>query len=279
MTKIELRCPSCSTIGHVEVSENIVKQSTSGLLAVKTQICSHSFIAYIDRNYLVRGSFVPDFHIELPELEVDSMEGSKVPDSNVLDIYLIKINFYALTLAFIIRSCLLKRKTLFLVDEEFLHDHLHQFFNFIFKDSFEIDISIENSEKYKKSKKSYKDFIILDKEKIIRDKNNLLKPKKIKIERSFIHKFFAETAPDVSLIMLKNEIFKAFIISKEIMELLSNYEGEEKLGKIKLIDMLGEKKEIRISSIYLDFLLEIIKNYFNFDLSMLSSFFVNALGI
>ncbi len=282
MPKIEIRCPSCSTIGYFEVSEKIVKQSIRGLVSVKlgkNQVCSHSFIAYIDRNFIVRDCFVTDFLVELPEMEVDSMKINKIPDSNVLDIDLIKINIYPLTLSYIIRSCLFKRKTLFLVDDEFLHNHLYQLFNFIFKNSFEIDISIEDSENYKKSKKSYKDFIILDNRKIIRDKNKILNPKKIKIERSFIHRFFAETAPNVNLIMLKNDIFKAFIISKEIMELISNYEGKEKLGKIKLINMLGEKKVIHISSLYLEFLLEVIKNYFKFDLSRLSSYFVSALGI
>ena len=64
-----------------------------------------------------------------------------------------------------------------------------------------------------------------------------------------------------------------------IKEIIDTYEGEEKLGKKKLIDQLLEVKGIKIAFSYLEFLLDIIKNYYNFDLSGLSDYYFPAFGI
>jgi len=107
----------------------------------------------------------------------------------------------------------------------------------------------------------------------------MLEPKKIKIERTIVQKFYAEYSPKSSLIILKNEIQKVYELSKHIMHLMETHNGEEKIGKKKLIDNLREQKKIKISFSYLEFLLDILKNYFDYDLSVLSDYYFPAFGI
>ena len=92
MVKVEIRCPACSKVGKVEIEENIISQSVRGITAVNVAeflVCEHSFVAYIDKNLAVRDCFVADFQIELPQIEQQEIERVDVPDSEVIDIYLI----------------------------------------------------------------------------------------------------------------------------------------------------------------------------------------------
>ena len=91
--------------------------------------------------------------------------------------------------------------------------------------------------------------------------------------------FNGEYDPKSSLILLKNEIQKAFELTNKIKDLIENYSGEEKLGKKKLIDQLYETKGIKIPFSYLEFLLDVIKYYFSYDLSVLSDYYFPAFGI
>ncbi|MHA1293728.1 MAG: hypothetical protein ACTSQJ_13805, partial [Promethearchaeota archaeon] len=162
---------------------------------------------------------------------------------------------------------------------DFLFRHVENFFKFISKNSFEIELYLEEHALYKKNKKLFKDYIVLDVYKVINDKFKILEPKKIKIERTIVQKFLAEYNPKSSLIILKNEIQKAFELSKEIMKLIEDYDSNEKLGKKRLIDMLAEQNNIKISFSYLEFLLDILKNYFKFELKVLSDYYFPAFGI
>ncbi len=275
-----IRCPLCSTIGNLMVSDSIIKNITRGIVAVnilEKQVCQHAFIAYIDRDMNVRDSFAVDFQVQLPDVETRRLEKLEVRGIDDIDIDLIKLNLKALTLTFLLRGCVLNKEALYLNDEVFLHIHLINFFKFVFSKSFEIEFTVKKKEDY--NKKLYKDFLILDDKKVIRDKNNLLNSKRIKIERSFVQNFLSERDSNLSLIMLKNDIQKAFEISKKIMNLIENYKGKEKLGKNELIRKLTESSKIKISVAYLEFILDIINKYFGFDLSVISNYMFPALGI
>ena len=71
MRKLEVRCPSCSNRGYIEISEEEVEKATRGVYAVNISegiTCEHSFVAYIDKNLSVRDTFIADFQLELPEI-------------------------------------------------------------------------------------------------------------------------------------------------------------------------------------------------------------------
>ena len=257
MVKCEIRCPACAKVGHVEIEENIISQSVRGITAVNVAeflICEHSCVAYIDKNLAVRDCFIADFQIELPQIESEQkIEKVDVPDSEVIDIYLISININALWLTFILRGCFYRKKILILNDLKVLNDHLKNLFKFIFQNTFEIDISLETKILYKKNKKLFKDHIVIDNNKVVNDKKQIMKPKLIKIERSIVQSFLAEPDPKSSLIIIKNEFAK-----------------DKK--SFFLQDLINHFKTIhnsKISPIYAKFLIGIVENYFGIDVPLM----------
>ncbi|MHA1146714.1 MAG: hypothetical protein ACTSR8_00545 [Promethearchaeota archaeon] len=283
MVQINIICPACSKRGYIEIDEKVINQSSRGVTAINIaaeQICSHSFVAYIDKNLAVRDCFITDFQIVLPQMDIEQKIVEKeIPGLDIIDVDLIKINIPAMALTNMLRAYLFKKPVLFLFDDEFLHRHLENFFKFISQDNFEYELLIGEHDLYKKSKKHFKSYIVLDKHNVINDKQKLLDPKKIKIERTIVQKFLAEYDPKSSLIIIKNEIQRSFELAKSIMEIIENHEGEEKLGKKKLIDKLNEKINIKIPFSYLEFLLNILKNYYQYNLSVLSDYYFPAFGI
>ncbi|MBD3340128.1 MAG: hypothetical protein GF353_13525 [Candidatus Lokiarchaeota archaeon] len=269
-------------MGYIDFDKKLCNQSESGVTAVNVEksICEHSFVVYLDNNMEVRDCFITDFLLELPEIEPKRKDTEeKVPGINYIDINLIKINVKALELAYILRACFLKKALLVIKEEDFIVKHLQSFLTYIFQDSFDFEVRIKSSKDYKDNKKKFKNFLIISDDKVLRNKGKILDAKKLKIERNIVQKFYAEYDPQASLIILKNEINKIFELSQEIIEIINNYNGTEKLGKKKLIDLVRKKREIKIPFAYLELLLDILKFYFKFDLSGLSDYYFPALGI
>ena len=277
MVKVEIRCPECSKIGKLEVEENLIIQSKRGVSAINVTedlICNHSFIAYIDKDFNVRDCFITDFTIELPQIETEKVEEKVIPGSEVLNVDLIKMNFYPLTLTFIIRGGFFNKKMLVLGENQFLNNYLQNFFKYTFQNSFNLDIRLLSMEKYKKNKKKYEDFLIFEDKKVIRDNDKILDVKKLKIERVIIQRFFSEPIPNSGLLILKNEIYKTYLLSKTIVDFIKEFKGKELHSKI-ILDNLEKVHNVKIQLPYLDFLLEIVKNYFKVEVpktSKLSDF-------
>ncbi|MFX1258196.1 MAG: hypothetical protein ACFFAN_10075 [Promethearchaeota archaeon] len=274
MVEIKIHCPLCFKSGNIEIEENIISKSERGISAINVAehlICPHSFVAYVDKNLVVRDCFVTDFKIQLPEIEVEyEIADKQIPGKDEIDVYLITLNLSALWLTFIIRAGFLKKKILILNNLEILNEHIVKFFKFIFQNSFKIDISIDTKENYKIKKKKYKDYIVIDGNNVITDKEKIMKIKTIKIERAIIQKFLAEDDPKTSLIIMKNEIQKAYELSKSIVEYNNNLKDNEELTSKKILDYFSKDLGIKLSSQYLNFLFEIIENYFKVQLSISS---------
>jgi hypothetical protein len=160
---------------------------------------------------------------------------------------------------------------------ETIHNHLSKFFKFIFQNSFELNISLETRDNYNKDKKKYKDYIVIDDNEVLNDKNNIMKPKNINIERTIVQMFLGEQDTKSSLILIRNEIQKVFTLSQEIITLNKSLKENEELTSKKIMDYFKEVKNIKMQPQYLDFLFEIINNYFNVNLAM-SSKTSNFLG-
>ena len=82
MAKLEIRCPVCAKWDNIEILDDATKNVKKGLLAVNIaagMICDHSFIAYVDKNLIVRDCFIADFKIEAPEVEISQKEDNKAP--------------------------------------------------------------------------------------------------------------------------------------------------------------------------------------------------------
>ena len=288
MTQIEIRCPACSKRGKIEISKETLKGVARGLLAVNIPegtLCEHTFITYIDRNLEIRDYFMADFKVELPKISLsheEKMKAERVPSEDIVDVDLIKLNLHPMLISHILKSIFSKKKVVIISDLAFLYEHIHKFFSYITTDSFQTDISIVREEEYKNNKKQYKDAMVFKNADIIRNVDKTIDPKKLKVEKQMVHNFISEPELGYSYIGLKNDVQKSYEICKEIMDRIENYKNsgeKEKLGKKRLINMMNDKSSIKLSIPYTEFLLEIINNYFEFDLSIISDYIFPALGI
>ena len=267
MSRIQVFCPTCGNKGDIEVSEEALVNVTRGLLAVniaKDSICTHAFIAYIDKNQKVRDYFMTDFQIEVPEIETDNkIEGNEAPEENKFDLDLIKINLPPKLLSYIIRSIFLKKKVIIISDDSFLISHILNFFKFITQDTFNFDITIISPEECESNKDEYKDYMIFNNLEIINNVDDAINPKDLAVEQQIIYKFLKESEPSIALIVLKNEILKLYNLSKSIGEFAQ--EHKEKLSEKKITDFLVKNHGLKIQKKF--------KNYFNLLLEIVTAYF------
>ena len=264
MKKLEVRCPSCSNRGYIEVSEEEVVKAARGVFAVNVLegvVCEHSFVAYVDKNFAVRDTFIADFQLELPDIVPEQEIGPDIAQQlDLIDVSLIKLNFSASLLTHVIRALLFKKKIFLLFNQSYMVDNIYKFIEYITLNSFKANILVISGEQY--DIYDIKDSIILDGNKIIKDDGDILKAKKLGVERSLVRKFLAEYEPKPSLIYLQNGLQKAYELSKTIMDIVNNLKKKEKVYSKNVIEEIARLHHVRIQLPYLDFLYEIVENYF-----------------
>jgi hypothetical protein len=177
---------------------------------------------------------------------------------------LIKLNITASLLVNIIRAIFCKKKVLILTEQEFMIDHIHNFIDYITENSFKASILVKSEEQYQPE--SFKDYIILKGNQILQDNDDILNPKKIRIERSIVRKFLEEYELIPSIIYLHNRIQKTYQLSETIVERVKKLKKKEKLSSIMLIEEIANVHSIKIQLSYLDFLYEIVENYFKIQI-------------
>ena len=296
MKEIQVICPHCNERGHIEIPEDSHKDTSRGLLAVNIAsniICPHDFIMYIDRNFHIRDYFTTDFQIELPEISPPKkFEDLKLPEKDVINIDLIKLNTPAILIVHILKSIFLKKEITLIIEPDlsFLNDHLINFLHYVTRDSFDFDMEIITSEEYKKNKKKYKDIMVFEGDSILRNVKKVIDPKKLKIERHIVMKFLTETDLAYSYLLFKNEIQKAHFLAKSVADFINNYKQIEKpkskeisedsmiasilenvVSKEKVISMivsdyLKDEHNVKVHKDYLNFLIDIVEHYFNVDI-------------
>ncbi len=267
MVKLEIRCPICSKRGKIEVSEEKVKSSTRGLFAVNIPqgiVCSHSFIAYVDKNLTVRDTYTADFQIQLPVVESKEEEGVDRSLTDLIDVSLIKLNLTITNLAYIFHAMIYNNKILLVSDQDFLFEKIKNFFDYITKDSFELNIQFTNESNFEK--RNYKDYVILSGSEVLNDPIKLFDKKKLNVEKAIAQRFISEYEPTSSLIILKNELKKTFELSNSIAERIKKLEKGKKVLSRQIIEELDKKYKVKVSMPYLEFLYEIVENYFNVEI-------------
>ena len=273
MAKLEIRCPICSKWKNIEIADDATENVSKGLLAINIaagMICEHSFIAYIDKNFTVRECLVADFKIELPERPpTEETEEGISPETDTIKFDLIKLNIPELLMAYVIKAILYGRKTVIILDQVFLYNHIKNFFRYVFDKSFEFDIDIILEEDYKINKGKYKDFLVFKNLEVIRDKDKFIDPKKLEIEKAIIHKFFTEYDLMAGLIILRNELNKLYEFSKNIGEFIKEHKGEPITPK-RLIEHISEVYGEKIHMTYLYYLIDITRYYFKVKVPKIS---------
>jgi len=272
MVKVEFRCPSCNKTGKFEVDEELLKQTERGVLAVTIppgKICSHSFVAYVDKNHAVRDCFSADFSIEIPELIEEESEENIIPEINVPEIEIVRLNLPASVIVYLIRAFLLNRSVLLLSDKTHLYDHYHKFFEYITQNSFDIDLSFTTKIIYKLKKNDFQESIVIGEDKeIIKDIDKVINLRKLKIEKNIVHKFFKTIDILSSLIILKNEIHKIYKISKRISEITEEYHLSEKINHDEIHESLEDISTTKLHSDFLTLLINVVEDYFGVHVPM-----------
>jgi hypothetical protein len=146
-------------------------------------------------------------------------------------------------------------------------------FNFIFKDTFNYEFEIIDKNEYGINKKKYKEYIIIDDNNLINDKEDLMNKKKVKIEFEIIQKFLANKDRILALITLRNEIFKIYKLCNEIINFIESSNKNRKIGRIDILNFLEQSNNTKISLPYFEFLLEVVKSYFEKEYPQLSIFY------
>jgi hypothetical protein len=266
MARIEIRCPLCSKWDHIEIADDATENVSKGLLAINIasgMICDHSFIAYVDKNLIVRDCLVADFKIELPDSE--GSEETITPETDTIKFDLIKLNIPDTLMTYVLSAIFLGKKVLILLDQEFLYNHIINFFKYITQNTFEFDLKIMSEMEYKKQQSNFEDYLILRNRKVIRDKENVINPKELEIEQSIVQKFFNEYDLMAGLIILRNEINKAYEYSHSISTFIEDQKDKPLTSKL-LIDHLTKEHNEKISMPYLDMLIDIVRNYLKADI-------------
>ncbi|MFX1350397.1 MAG: hypothetical protein ACFE92_17135 [Promethearchaeota archaeon] len=270
MARLEIRCPICSQWEHIEISDDATKNVTKGLLAINIatgMICEHSFIAYVDKNLVVRDCLVADFKIELPESKTS--EEIITPETEMIKFDLVKLNIPDILMAYIMKAILMRKKVLLLSDQEFLYNQITNFFRTIMENTFKFDLTIISEIEFNNKKKEYKNHVVFKKREIVRDKDKIIDLKKLEFELAMVQKFFKEYDLMAGVIILRNEIKKAYKFSNSITEFIHNKEGKAITSKL-IIDYILEKYGERIQKSYLSFLIDIVQNYFKLKVPKIS---------
>ena len=278
MTSLQVICPECSKKGDIEVSSDVLKSTSRGLLAINVpqgSICSHSFITYVDKNLKIRDSFTADFQIELPEIvPTESVKDIDFTEEKLAELSLVKLNISATLLTHIIKSILLKKNILLISNEPFMNHLIHDFFTLITQDYFNFNLSLISKEEYENRYNEFNDYMVFEGTKIINNASESFNSKKLKVEKNIIHNFLSEIDFHSSVIMLKNEFQKAHLLSNSIVEIVRKTNNVEKINISKLAKNLEKEHKIKVNSDYLEFLLDIVRDYFGFNVpSAVESFF------
>jgi len=192
------------------------------------------------------------------EIHSDSLD-LKVSE---FDMDLIRYNLTPWSLSYILKGIFSKKPILLIFRHEYVIKHIMNFFDFITENTFKLNISSTIHENYKKNSEDYKEFIVLKGEEIINDNKNILIKKKLKIEKQIAQIFFSEEDPKFSLINLKNDVRKAYILSNKMKPILDK---ADKISTKEIEENLKENFPFDITRNYLEFLIGILTNYFNIN--------------
>ncbi len=276
--KIRIRCPICGKKGVIQVARKIIESSNRGVCAIevaKNQVCSDSFIAYVDKNFVVRDYFIPDIAlegIEVVEKEVPTKKDELVIEEKKIldeDYNIVRSILQRKIFTYIIYAILVKKPIHLVYDIQDIYDQIVQVFEEITRNAFEMHITVGNMEEYKSNKKKYKDILVLDisSETILEGQNKKISQNLLIYEAEIVKKAFKQYDPTTSLIILKNEIQKIYSLTYNLKNLLQEESGKSKKKwlKKKVINELNRRFNIKINAKYLNFVLKIIQHYFGLN--------------
>ena len=258
-----IQCPICNSGKSIQLP-NVIFQTAKSLAAIsipKGSLCEHTFQAYIDKNYAVRGYQKVDF--ELPsDIDETKLNANLLLESDLKDINSIKWNLSPQILSCLLRGIVFDENIVFVLpkSKESLLIPLERFIKIIFGNSFKSNLRIITDDTYKKIKNDLKRNIIIGWDQIIRDKDKVIKD--LSVETKIVNKFYDANSEQEATINLEYEIKKLFNISEKVIDITKDFKEKETIDIISLMNQLNEKYSIVLEVQYLEYIIEIIRHYF-----------------
>lgn len=177
--------------------------------------------------------------------------------------YLIRMNIKPETIANLLRMVFLRKKIVFLIEDNlsYLKETINNFFDSIFRNSFDNEILLLTKTEYNGFKEHHKDFIVISGKKILVNDGKENYVKNSKFEKKLVELFFKNSDPLTGLKILKKELQEIYELSKEIRD-FNNF-NDNKLSRKKMLKHLEQVFFLKIKKNYFSILLGIVNDYFN----------------
>ncbi|MHA2429629.1 MAG: hypothetical protein ACXACC_01220 [Promethearchaeota archaeon] len=156
-----------------------------------------------------------------------------------------------------------KKKIVIISDQTYMFNQISNFFDYLTQNTFNFNLTVITEEDY--DIETFGEHFSFKGREVINDFENKIQSTKLNVEKTIIQRFLSEYDPLTSLIILKNEIQKAFELSKTIIDFIKGIKKNEKIYSKKMISILEKKHDIKISIPYLDYLYEIVEYYFEVE--------------
>ena len=259
----------------------LIEKKLSDILSREIKLDILEYTTFdLEENSSIKISF--DFELLLPQIDIEGSSIEDNLDSDILDVDLIKEYLSPLTLAYIIHAVILNKKVLILTDKNFLDSPLLSFFEFIFRDSFEIEFPrIVSNAFYQKNKNFFKNHIVIGESGVFNDKDHILSKKQVKVESVIVRKFYGEYQRNKSsLNALRSQIKKAFFFSEELAKKLKKIIEKNNLKKVDskmIFNGFENTFKVKLSIQYINFLVEIVEKYFKVEIPVAWKLFIYRL--
>ncbi len=285
--KSNIICPKCDTSADFIFSKSIIDSEDFITTAFfqKGRICTHQFNAYIDIHGDVRGYQLIDFVVPSFDSEESHLRSTseKIIKSKNINLDMIEMSYSRDFFIYIIRIIFFRKKAIILENDNDLITNLTNLLNYLTEDSFNYDIFFYSKEKYNHVRKSYWDHIVIDKDKIINSPSKFLSKRKKKmkkqsrIENYLLDKFLALRTYEFALHVLKSEIKTIYSLANTIAHYTIELKSKEKINISRIKILLKAKNKNNEYNPYIDYLIEIARNYFGANLPYIYSTSFNSL--
>lgn len=261
---VEIICPICRSKKYINIPKRIIeqaKQLTSILIPVG-RICDHAFVPFIDKQFKVRGYQKLDALLNDLESKIAPPIELK-PES--IDIIEIKMNIRPEMMIYAIQGTIFKKKVLIVIDKklEYLKDTLFDFLDYIFQNSFDTNIMIKSKEDFKRTKKLYNEYLVLEGKNIVGKEKINIDLKDLNIEEELIVDFYREGDSVSSLKNLKDKLRQLYALTQKLLGFYKKHCIQHPLIPKKAIRYLEDTHFIKVKKSYFQLLIKIINNYFN----------------
>ncbi len=192
----------------------------------------------------------------------NSKYGLETTEMDIFEIKIlsIKMNIKPETLIYILRSCFRKKRILLLIDEHlnYLRTPIKKFFDFIFEKSFFVNIIILTKKEFQENKDLFENSVILEGIRNIGKNSDEINLNDSKFEHDLIGEFYNDEEKISGLINLRERLEELYALSESIF----NYCERQTLSSRDLINYLEEKFFIKVPKEYLDFLINVVRDYY-----------------